>query len=48
MSPWRTLSLAVVLLAAGGATAVNADPIPAVAEASNMQIVGHSDLKGAG
>ena len=31
-----------------GATAVNADPIPAVAEASNMQIVGHSDLKGAG
>ena len=48
MSPWRTLNLAVVLLAAGGATAVNADPIPAVAEASNMQIVGHSDLKGAG
>ena len=42
----RTFSLIAVLMMA--ALAAHADPIPAVAEASNMQIIGHSDLKGAG
>jgi hypothetical protein len=42
----RTFSLIAVLMMA--AAVAHADPIPAVAEASNMQIVGHSDLKGAG
>ena len=39
------------ILAAGVAAwpvAVQADPIPAVQSASNMQIIGHSDLNGAG
>src|ERR1700678_1069249 len=40
------LLLAGLLLAAP--IAASADPIPAVAEASNMQIIGHSDLNGAG
>ena len=43
----RTFGLAAFLMMAA-ATAVNADPIPAVAAASNMQIIGHSDLNGAG
>jgi len=30
------------------AAAAQADPIPKVAEASNMTIIGHSDLNGAG
>src|ERR1700742_2294901 len=37
--------LAVALLTVGSAWA---DPIPPVAEASNMTIIGHSDLNGAG
>ena len=40
-------SLAAVLMMATPAMAY-ADAIPAVAEASNMQIIGHSDLNGAG
>ncbi|HET7879827.1 MAG TPA: hypothetical protein VFL55_03005, partial [Acetobacteraceae bacterium] len=43
----RHLLWAATLLAAL-ATPVQADPIPPVAEASNMQIIGHSDLNGAG
>src|SRR5262245_57335313 len=39
--PAAVLPLAVIVPA-------QADPIPPVAEASNMQIIGHSDLKGAG
>ncbi len=35
-------------IAAAFPMAVWADPIPAVQSASNMQIVGHSDLNGAG
>ena len=30
------------------ATAAQADPLPKVAEASNMELIGHSDLNGAG
>ena len=30
------------------AAAAQADPLPKVAEASNMTIIGHSDLNGAG
>jgi hypothetical protein len=41
------VSLAAVLMMAAPAMAY-ADAIPAVAEASNMQIIGHSDLNGAG
>ena len=39
------ITLAVVCCAA---TPGKADPIPAVQASSNMQIIGHSDLNGAG
>jgi hypothetical protein len=42
-----SLALGVALLLRA-AWPVLADPIPPVAEASNMQIIGHSDLNGAG
>ena len=45
--PWPVLGLAASLLLAAFPRA-HADPIPPVAEASNMQIIGHSDLNGAG
>ncbi len=35
-------------LAFGGGGAARADPIPAVQSSSNMTIIGHSDLNGAG
>jgi hypothetical protein len=44
---YRVSALTTSLLIAGMAAA-HADPIPAVASASNMQIIGHSDLNGAG
>ncbi len=37
-----------VLLLGGSLAAAQADPLPPVAEASNMQLVGHSNLNGAG
>jgi hypothetical protein len=43
---WLVLGLASVLMPT--VPSAHADPIPAVAEASNMQIIGHSDLNGAG
>jgi hypothetical protein len=46
MTPWRTFCLAAFLM--NTAVVAHADPIPAAAEASNMQIIGHSDLNGAG
>src|ERR1700691_1090802 len=44
------LAFAGLLLATPLATmaAARADPLPQVAEASNMTIIGHSDLNGAG
>jgi hypothetical protein len=36
------------LLLAGAVAAAQADPLPPIAEASNMQLVGHSNLNGAG
>jgi hypothetical protein len=45
--PWPVLGLAASLLLAAFPR-VHADPIPSVAEASNMQIVGHSSLNGVG
>ena len=49
MGGWyqRILWTAAVLPAAAALPA-QADPIPPVAEASNMQVIGHSDLNGAG
>jgi hypothetical protein len=44
---WQAVSLTAVLMLAP-LLSVHADPIPPVAEASNMQIIGHSDLNGAG
>ena len=44
---WPAYALAAATLAGAIATA-HADPIPAVAGASNMQIIGHSDLNGVG
>ena len=44
----RRFSLIGFLALATAACAAHADPLPQVAEASNMQIIGHSDLKGAG
>ena len=44
---WPVLGLAAGLLMPAFPCA-HADPIPPVAEASNMQIVGHSNLNGVG
>jgi hypothetical protein len=41
------LTAALIVLLTMATVPVHADTIPAVAEASNMQIIGHSDLKGA-
>jgi hypothetical protein len=45
MKSTRFVFGALLLIAAASA---QADPIPPVAEASNMTIIGHSDLNGAG
>src|ERR1700687_5206165 len=45
-SRFQALILGAVLAIATGVA--HADPIPPVAEASNMQIIGHSNLNGAG
>ena len=45
-SKYRSLIPAAALLMM--AATARADPIPPVAEASNMRIIGHSDLNGAG
>ncbi|HEX4171538.1 MAG TPA: hypothetical protein VHY82_03575, partial [Acetobacteraceae bacterium] len=42
----RAMALAAAVFMPG--LQAHADPIPRVAEASNMQIIGHSDLNGAG
>jgi hypothetical protein len=44
---WQALSLTAALMLAP-LLSVHADPIPPVAEASNMRIIGHSNLNGVG
>ena len=44
----RKAATAALTFALVAATTAQADPIPAVQSASNMQIIGHSDLNGAG
>ncbi|HEY1933063.1 MAG TPA: hypothetical protein VGG99_13700 [Acetobacteraceae bacterium] len=44
----RTPATLSALLLATAVSAANADPLPPVAESSNMQLIGHSNLNGAG